>query len=105
MLTLFAVKTLQSGTLTCTAVNEFGQDKASATVVFRNCMYLHIANIDITSLINSIGWNIKLAITATFYLLSVFSILYHHQLSQIFNKDIYKCAKRLHGGTQKPKFD
>lgn len=39
LLTLFAVKTLQSGTLTCTAVNEFGQDKASATVVFRNRMY------------------------------------------------------------------
>ncbi|XP_063408350.1 leucine-rich repeats and immunoglobulin-like domains protein sma-10 [Mytilus trossulus] len=36
MLTLFAVKTLQSGTLTCTAVNEFGQATASATVVFRN---------------------------------------------------------------------
>ncbi|XP_063406371.1 peroxidasin homolog [Mytilus trossulus] len=36
MLNLFALKTLESGTLTCTALNEFGRDKATATVIFRN---------------------------------------------------------------------
>lgn len=34
VLNLFALKTLDSGTLTCTAVNEFGHDTASATVIF-----------------------------------------------------------------------
>lgn len=36
VLTLFALKTLESGTLTCTATNDFGEDKASAAVIFRN---------------------------------------------------------------------
>ncbi|VDI57264.1 Hypothetical predicted protein [Mytilus galloprovincialis] len=35
LLTLFAIKTHESGTLTCTAQNEFGNDKSSVAVVFR----------------------------------------------------------------------
>ncbi|VDI14974.1 Hypothetical predicted protein [Mytilus galloprovincialis] len=36
VLTLFAHNTLNSGTLTCTAVNSFGDDKASVAVIFKN---------------------------------------------------------------------
>ncbi|VDI45895.1 Hypothetical predicted protein [Mytilus galloprovincialis] len=36
LLTLFSIKTHESGTLTCTAENEFGNDKASVAVVFRH---------------------------------------------------------------------
>ncbi|XP_076082118.1 peroxidasin homolog [Mytilus galloprovincialis] len=36
LLTLFAIKTHESGTLTCTAENEFGNDTASISVIFRN---------------------------------------------------------------------
>lgn len=38
-LTLFPLKTLESGTLTCTAVNAFGVDRASVAVVIKNRMY------------------------------------------------------------------
>lgn len=39
VLTLFAHNTFNSGTLTCTAVNSFGDDKASVAVIFKNRMY------------------------------------------------------------------
>ncbi|CAC5361985.1 unnamed protein product [Mytilus coruscus] len=39
VLTIFAIKTLESGTLTCTAVNAFGDDRASVAVIFKNRMY------------------------------------------------------------------
>ncbi|XP_063418146.1 hemicentin-1-like [Mytilus trossulus] len=39
VLTLFALKTLESGTLTCAAENAFGVDRASVTVIFKSRMY------------------------------------------------------------------
>lgn len=39
VITLVALKTLESGTLTCTALNEFGDEKISVAVIFRNRMY------------------------------------------------------------------
>lgn len=41
VLTLFALKALESGTLTCTALNDFGIDTASVAVIFRNGTYSH----------------------------------------------------------------